>query len=166
MLRFLQVIIVIILIELCSAANIPMPIRRGKRPPERHDAWYRLPSNTVPETYDITLWTNIHRGVKGFNGTVEIGLRTLQDTRNITIHKRYTNIHQVDLWRKNSSHLSPEIIDNIVYDIGTEKLTILTKNILPNNTKYLLKITYNGTLRTDEEGFYESYYFDEKYQMQ
>lgn len=160
MFRLPQLIVVIFLLESCFTAIIPLPIQQTNKPIQKLDTWYRLPSNTVPETYHITLTTNIHQGIKGFNGTVEIGLKTVQDTQNITIHKRHMDIIHVDLWQQNSTN--PELIDNIIFDGVTEKLTILTENILPNNTQYLLKITYNGTLRTDQAGFYESYYFDER----
>lgn len=130
----------------------------------RIDAWYRLPSNSVPESYNITLTTRIHEGRKEFSGTVEIGLRTILDSTNITIHQRRLTITKVELWRRNNATIL-EPIKNLTFDSVTEKYTILTNHVLPLNTSYTLKIAYNGTLRQDEAGFYESWYVNENRQI-
>lgn len=121
---------------------------------------YRLPNNTKPETYDITLWTYVDEDKFEFNGIAVIQLRALEETSNISLHYRQLTITNIQLRRENS----PILLGENHYDIVTEILSIPTKTNLAKDQEYVLTITYNGTLRgengADLKGFYRSSYTD------
>lgn len=117
---------------------------------------YRLPNNTKPETYDISITTDIAHEIFEFSGTVKIGVRALNITDSITLHQRQLKIDRINLETEfglNVRVLPPH------YDPVTEFLTIYTTDepLLPANL-YFLTITYKGTLREDMGGFYRSSY--------
>ena len=117
---------------------------------------YRLPNDTFPIHYDIHLETNIHSGNFAFNGVVEILLEAREVTSNITLHYRQIQINQVDLLTVNDENIESEII--FILDEPRDFLIIPTKAPLAIETKYKVIIQYEGTLRTDDAGFYRSSY--------
>lgn len=120
---------------------------------------YRLPNNTKPESYDITLITNIDLNEFNFTGRVAIKLRALEASNNITIHARELNISRVDLTTASGTaiQLSPFTYDNV-----TEFLVIPTKTGLIKDAQYVLTVAYAGELKLTCEGFYRSWYTDSK----
>lgn len=117
---------------------------------------YRLPNNTKPEAYIITITTDIANGKFEFDGTVKIAVRVLETTRNITLHQRQLKILSAELvtdYDRRYKILLPH------YDPDTEFLTIATTDevIHPGNLVYLT-IKYKGILREDAAGFYRSSY--------
>lgn len=120
---------------------------------------YRLPNNTRPESYDITLITNIDQNDFNFMGCVVITLRVLEASHNITIHARQLNIHTVKL-----ATIAGEAIDlnPFTYDDVTEFLVIPSKMELQKDTQYMLTVDYSGVLRTSSMGFYRGSYTNSK----
>lgn len=117
---------------------------------------YRLPNNTKPEAYVITISTDIANGKFEFDGTVRISVRVLKSTRNITLHQRQLKILSTEL-KDEFDHRYRILLPH--YDPDTEFLTITTTEdvIYPGNLLYLT-IKYKGTLREDAAGFYRSSY--------
>lgn len=117
---------------------------------------YRLPNNTKPETYDISITTDIAIGIFDFSGSVKIGVRALDKTDSITLHQRKLKIDQISLETEFGKIVR---ILPASYDPVTEFLTIFTTDepLLPANL-YFLTIQYKGTLRDDMGGFYRSSY--------
>lgn len=152
-----------------STASLPIPENKSAKPflvqADTSNAWYRLPTNTIPESYDITLTTNIHNGVKEFEGIVKIVLQTseLDQNNNITLHQRNLTIGEITLSKLSDGSVITTTEKD--YDPVTEKLAIHTQNFLEKNTRYILTIKYNGVLRADEHGFYESWYKNENGQI-
>lgn len=121
---------------------------------------YRLPNNTTPEFYDISLVTFIDRNEFSFSGVVEIEVRILEDSTNITLHARQLKIKRV-LLRDSSENNINDV--TFTYDETREFLTILTtEKLLHRGEKYVLKVFYNGELRTDQAGFFRTSYIDER----
>ena len=117
---------------------------------------YRLPNDTVPETYDISLTTRIDQAVFEFQGIVKIGIVIKVATNFITLHHRQLVIENVYL--RNSVGQSVEI-DSFTYASEKEFLTIPVKTTLPaGGERYSLEIIYSGELRNDAAGFYRSSY--------
>lgn len=119
---------------------------------------YRLPNETVPETYDISLTTRIDQSNFDFLGTVQIKVFVVNTTRQITVHARQLTINEIQLYGETGSS-----IDLLPwnYNVVTEFLTIPTKSInLEKGKRYRLIIYYTGVLRTDNAGFYRSSYLN------
>lgn len=167
MLRVLRLALFAVLVQ-AAIASLPIPEQKSSKPfvidaDLKADAWYRLPKNSWPESYDIKLTTNIHKGEKEFTGYVEIVLRTgdliaTEINNNITLHYRNITIDKIELFKVTTPLVPEKLTENNVYDPVTEKFAIFTEQPLLPNTQYRLKITYNGVLRKDEAGFYESWY--------
>lgn len=127
---------------------------------------YRLPNDTVPETYDITLTTRIDNANFIFNGNVRIGILAREATQLITLHHRQLTIVDVHLWT--TANPPQEIaVGDYRYDPVVEFLEIPV-TLLPGlvaGTRYVLSIDYTGTLRQDDNGFYRSSYRDDSGQQ-
>lgn len=120
---------------------------------------YRLPNNTIPETYDITLVTNVHKNDFNFSGTVIIGIRVLETTYNITLHARKMTIKTIIL----KANKGPTIqLYTFTHDNDTDFLTIPSPILLQKNSTCMLYIDYVSELRTDKNGFYRSSYVNSK----
>lgn len=114
---------------------------------------YRLPNDTKPETYHISLQTDISEGRFDYNGYICINILIVNATRAVTIHARDLNIISIRLsngssvislmpWRRNTK---------------TDFLTIPTKSVemLPGD-RYRLEVIFDGRLRTDLRGFFRT----------
>lgn len=118
---------------------------------------FRLPNNTVPEHYNISLRTWIHEGNFTFTGIVTIDIRPTEPTDFITIHQDGFIIGDIRL-----------TTDDGLIPIGTfevnstlDFLTIPTSVNLNPRQRYSLRIEYTGTLRDDDLGFYRSSYVND-----
>lgn len=116
---------------------------------------YRLPNNTKPESYDITIITNIDENDFNFTGRVVINLNVLEASQNITIHARQLNIKTIKLTTTSGTEIK---LNPFTYDNITEFLVIPTQVQLQTDTQYKLTIEYSGVLRTGSTGFYRSSY--------
>lgn len=116
---------------------------------------YRLPNNTKPESYDLTLATSIDRNDFNFTGRVVVKLDVLEASHHITIHARQLTIKAIQLVTLSGCaiHLNPYTYDNV-----TEFLVIPTQTQLQKGTQYVLTVVYSGVLRTDRRGFYRASY--------
>lgn len=56
---------------------------------------FRLPNNTIPETYEISLRTWIHTGNSTFTGSVRIGIAAVESTDFITLHHNVQRLESV-----------------------------------------------------------------------
>lgn len=145
------------------AANLPVTIRRVEDLPPieafQNGVSYRLPNNTRPISYDVQITTNIHTQTDfGFSGIVAVRFVAVETSRTITLHQRQLNIGAVSLTLANNPNqiyqLNPFDYDNV-----TEFLTFtLSSEDLVINSEYILTIHYQGTLRSDNAGFYRSSY--------
>lgn len=118
---------------------------------------YRLPNNTVPESYDISFTTRIDIEDYTFSGVVRIGILTKEVTSSVTLHHRLMTIVSAQLMTIDT------VPQNIpvgapTYVLETELLTIPISAQLPANTRYTLIITYTSTLRDNNRGLYRSSY--------
>lgn len=117
---------------------------------------YRLPNETRPESYDISLITRVDQAQFDFLGTVKIDIFVVNTTRNVTVHARQLNIKAVQLF---DAFGRPVELLPWTYNKVTEFLTIPTKNAdLWQGARYHLLIDYTGDLRTDNGGFYRASY--------
>lgn len=120
---------------------------------------YRLPNDTEPVIYDISISTRIDLPVFHFNGVVRIGIIVGRRTNRIVLHARQLTIVTVTLARINDN--TTESISILPYSFHPvpEFLQISTHNTVFNTgDTLLLRITYTGILRTDRKGFHRSSY--------
>lgn len=120
---------------------------------------YRLPNNTKPYSYDITIATNIDRNDFSFAGRVVINLHVLEPSYNITIHARQLDIKKIRLVTAFGVEIS---LDSHAHDNVTDHLVIPTQVQLQIDTPYILTVEYSGVLRTDRLGFYRDTYINAK----
>lgn len=118
---------------------------------------YRLPNDTVPETYDITLTTRIDNANFTFDGKVQIGILARESTQRITLHHRQLTIISVQLFTLTTPQ-QELAVGAFSYDPVVEFLEIPVPGGLTAGSRYLLSIEYLGTLREDNYGFYRSSY--------
>lgn len=119
---------------------------------------FRLPNNTRPVHYDVSLSTDIHRGDFEFSGRVRITIEVLQATREIALHYRQIAIENVDLFSASepSIPLEANIEHSLIEEL--EFLVIPTAIELSENERFIVEIAYSGVLRTDNQGFFRSFY--------
>ncbi|KAH8358874.1 hypothetical protein KR093_002950 [Drosophila rubida] len=125
---------------------------------------YRLPNNTAPVSYDVELWTNVHTGIREFNGTVKIDLQVLGATSTITLHARQTGNYTATIHSKDTATSTP-IALTVTSDTQREFLYFTPSSGTTNfaaGTNWTLTINYTGFLRTDQGGFYISSYTDDQ----
>ncbi len=119
---------------------------------------YRLPNDTTPLRYDIWLSTAIHEANFTFEGRVRIQILTIVNTPNITLHYRQLTITGVTLLDAEQMPIQ-ENVPYVRRDVQ-EFMDIQPSQSLVAGTIYWVEITYHGTLRTDDAGFYRSSYLN------
>lgn len=123
------------------------------------DVQFRLPNNTKPLSYDITIITKIDEDDFIFSGKVKINLHVLETSSKIILHARQLTIKSINLTM--TSGFSIEL-SSFTYDATTEFLTIPTQIQLLKDASYTLIIDYIGELRADQFGFYRSSYVNSR----
>lgn len=117
---------------------------------------YRLHNSTVPIRYNIWLSTEIHKGEFDFEGRVTIDVQVVENTSNITLHYRQLTIVNVDLLSSTGTTIQANVPTAAKEDV--EFLIITPTQPLVAGQTYSVVISYLGTLREDDAGFYRSSY--------
>ncbi|XP_015517541.2 uncharacterized protein LOC107222622 [Neodiprion lecontei] len=122
----------------------------------RVDGDYRLPNNTAPLQYNITLVPYIVVGNFTFDGTVDILLQVLEATSTITLHTNALTYNEslTKLVNQNGSSIN---VTSHTYDTAEQFLIIGVASQLSIGN-YTLSFTYVGVLDSDMYGFYRSSY--------
>lgn len=116
---------------------------------------YRLPNNTRPETYDISLRTWIHEGNTTFVGSVRIGIVAIESTDFIRLHH---NVQRLDGVRVLTADEVPIPIGAYSYNRTYTFLTIpMAGSNLTQGMRYFIEIDFVGTMN-GYSGFYRSFY--------
>lgn len=121
---------------------------------------FRLPNNTVPIHYDVSLLTDIHLGNFDFFGTVTIDIRVVEATETITVHYRQSTISSIDLLNLNGQIIESNVDYEQIEEV--EFLVIKPRTALLELNQYKVVIRYRALLRTDDYGFYRASYFNEE----
>lgn len=115
-------------------------------------SYKRLPNDTRPLFYDLTLLPDLTRGLyKGYvNITVEI-----DSTRNdVVIHSKNLTISEITLMNSQSKRLQILIVKEIVDD---EAIVVTTKKMITPGIYYLF-LRFDGRMFGKFRGFYRSQY--------
>lgn len=116
---------------------------------------FRLPNQTRPETYDLSIQTWIDDANFTFIGSVRIGILVVQSTNSIRLHH---NVQRIDRIQVLTVDDVPITIGNHTYNAEYEFLTIpVLANNLTEGTRYFIDIDYVGFMNSFS-GFYRSFY--------
>lgn len=117
---------------------------------------YRLPNNTSPETYDLSIQTWIDDANWTFTGSVRIGIVAVESTNFIRLHHNIQRLESVRVLSANNE--LPIAIGDHSYNAQYEFLTIpVVGNNLTQGTRYFVDIEYVGFMNSFS-GFYRSFY--------
>lgn len=147
-----------LLIFICYASavlSLPTKSTPNNEPAERS---FRLPNNTMPLLYDLTVRSDIHRGDFIFDGLVRINVRVLEASDIITLHYRQLLIRNVNLLNVDLTMRQQNVPFRMFHDV--EFLEIPSANLLMPNEELIVEVTYTGILRTDNTGFFRTSYTD------
>lgn len=130
----------------------------------------RLPGNVIPEKYKLYLHPNITDNKFGFDGRVRILVKCTKPTNSIILHLKNLNVIKVTVVEGDSAFegTGSKILVSIdksnkkkllQFDKKNEFLVInLNGESLEEGKKYVILITYDGSLSGGLEGFYKSSY--------
>ncbi|KAG5680227.1 hypothetical protein PVAND_009750 [Polypedilum vanderplanki] len=120
---------------------------------------YRLPNDSLPLSYDLTIKTEIHRKNLNFVGNVKIHVQIQNRTKKLTLHYHGIVIDFVDLLTVNRNEM-------IARNLTLHKLPkfdfliiLLPREFNPNE-EFILNISYHGKLTKSKLGFFYSSYLD------
>lgn len=116
---------------------------------------FRLPNNTRPESYDISLRTWIHEANSTFTGSVRIGIVAIESTDFIRLHH---NVQRLENVRVSTENEVPITIGPYSYNRQFTFLTIpVVGGNLTQGTRYFIDIDYVGSMNL-YSGFYRNFY--------
>jgi len=114
----------------------------------------RLPGTSVPSSYELSLTTNVHRGLLAYTGNVKIRITITAATNIITLHNSGLVISQVIL----SDEFGAEIANTYATDSDKSFLNVQVESELAAESELTLDINFSGNLKTGTAGFYRSSY--------
>ena len=118
---------------------------------------YRLPGDLVPESYVLRMVPYLEAGNMRFTGTVDITVNATTDTSSITLHAhKDLEVKVVGLRDWDTQEALGIGIVSAKEDY--EFLIIPVTKVLTANKKYVLSLSFQSHLRTDNYGFYVSSY--------
>uniref|UniRef100_A0A182QF04 Aminopeptidase n=1 Tax=Anopheles farauti TaxID=69004 RepID=A0A182QF04_9DIPT len=115
---------------------------------------YRLPNDTIPESYVVELSTKVHEEDFSYTGTVAMRIRVQRPTSSIVLHSMRSKLTMVEV--RNSNQLQLPIV-SIEEDAERETVTFTTGSALQLGV-YQLTIQFENTVRDDLGGFYRTSY--------
>ncbi|KAG5668985.1 hypothetical protein PVAND_016888 [Polypedilum vanderplanki] len=119
---------------------------------------YRLPNNTLPVRYDIWLQTDVDKANFAFEGRVKIQIQAVEATDTVTLHFLDITIKNIDHIDGSGNILNSSLAFELIQPY--EFLKIALPRQMTINEEFILHISYNGTLKISNEGFYRAYYVD------
>jgi aminopeptidase N len=121
---------------------------------------FRLPTTSVPKSYDLTLTTNIDRADFEFIGNVKIRIQMKSETDEIVLHYRNNTMNSIKLWEVDGTS-QPITITDFNYLPSHDFLLIRLPAVRQVNNEFILEIDYRSELREDGQGFYRGNYTNE-----
>ncbi|XP_052888365.1 aminopeptidase N-like [Anopheles moucheti] len=122
---------------------------------------YRLPTYIVPTHYKLYVETQVHTGNRSYSGSVDIHLDIQRQTSTIYVHNRGLRITANELYFSDEA-ANITFLETLRYTEDSEReFTIFSIRRALAPAEYILRLDFEGQLRTDEDGFYISSYRDE-----
>ncbi|XP_055597305.1 LOW QUALITY PROTEIN: aminopeptidase N-like [Uranotaenia lowii] len=119
-------------------------------------AHYRLPDNTFPLKYDVTLSVDLAKS--SFSGTVRIALNATRNTDNVTLNVRDLNILATKLTAVDGTGAELRIMGYVMQN-DSEMVSFRIDGQLNANRAYQLDIDFTGAIKNDLKGLYKSSYY-------
>ena len=121
---------------------------------------YRLDANNVvPLNYTVTIKPFLPPENCTFHGHVKIKIKTLTDfVKEIKLHSKELTFESVKIKKDNILSLRGLPIEHIIEDEEYDLVTIVLKDSLAKDTKYIIDITYKGLILDTTRGFYQTSY--------
>lgn len=113
---------------------------------------YRLPNDTIPLHYDLTLETDLDN----FNGSVIITILIIEDTNKITLHTQNLDVIDVIVTNENFDEIRVEEIE--INEALNFFIIHLAENLVENQKYYINFRQFRGKLGRDNDGFYLALY--------
>lgn len=115
----------------------------------------RLPRNSVPSHYDITLTSNVHVGTRRFDGNVRIDIEIIQQTNVLTLHTLLTIKNGLT---KIIDSDDVDLFESREFDTSKDFVHFTTTRMLEVGEKLTLEVPFRGVLTSNMAGFYLSSY--------
>lgn len=121
---------------------------------------YRLDGSVLPSFYNLTIF--VEPGKTIYQGLVEITLKPQQENvRIIKLHQDTLKITDIRI-----NDIAGNIVDNILpeqleYEEETQQFSVPLGTELLRNVDYILKFSFEGTIRTDMAGLFSASYVEE-----
>lgn len=115
----------------------------------------RLPTNSAPISYDLTLTTNVHEGTIAFSGTVKIEIEIKENSDTLTLQNNGLTISTVTL--SDSSEIAMESTYDEELDLEFVHVSSVSRQFYTGETVFVV-ISFTGQLSTGTSGFYRSSY--------
>ncbi|KAH8355088.1 hypothetical protein KR093_005376 [Drosophila rubida] len=120
---------------------------------------FRLPHALRPVHYELRILTHLNGPDQlRFEGQVQIDLRVLEQTSNITLHAKNLTIDQTQITLK--SRTGNNCINRTEFDEEKEFFILQTCEWLQHDEQYELFIPFEGALNGNESGYYWSSFSD------
>lgn len=114
----------------------------------------KLPHETRPINYIVTLNVNIHNGSLPFDGRVMVRVVADVATDVITLNSKGISVKEARVFNKDDS----EVQRGFELDAETDSIHIYVDRPLTVGDEYLVEISYNGFISTSKNGFHRVAY--------
>lgn len=115
---------------------------------------FRLPNNTIPLSYNVTITTNIHAGNFLFEGETLINIKVLETSNTITLHASQMIVNRIDLHAADLTRI--DVLLDFRMDSVTQFLEVSLRQPIQGDQEIFLFISHTGSLRNDRLGFYRA----------
>ncbi|XP_022181225.1 aminopeptidase N-like isoform X1 [Myzus persicae] len=126
----------------------------------------RLPTEVVPESYDLRIIPFLWAGNSTFDGQVDIVVNATAPVDGVTLHAVDLNMTECLVTRYPKMVLNEHVMAESVFvpiletqqDLSKQFFIIKFKDVQPADYQYNIHIKYTGKLQDNMEGFYKSSY--------
>lgn len=128
------------------------------------DRTHRLPLLFSPLQYHVSISPHFQEGGFKFNGNVQIHLKRMQGrVSRIVLNAHDLTIKKISVYTSNPNFEKRESLEvsSFLRNEFAQRLTIFMKNFIKSDY-VIVEIEYDGNLNDKMEGFYRSYYLDDK----
>ena len=136
----------------------------SSEPPALTEPWeinYRLPTDTLPIHYDISLHPDFT--TDRFSGVVYISITTTAPRNFLLVHTKFLNISSTHVYGNHVTSPGADISIGRAFEYAPNEFWVIQLNDQLPAGNYTIHLEFNGSLnRGDIVGFYRSTYKNDK----